>query len=372
MASDEDLNDEFEEAVTGCDPAKVAALLKVHPALLEVQLPEGDTYLHRAAEEGCTTVCKLLVAHGAPVDAAALGSRLTPLGRAAIRGHLETVRWLMAHGAAADGPLDGIATPLMVAAAKGHSAVTEALLSAGADVNREHLKFPQTALDFAEAYRAVDTGQDLVALQLEARGGIRPYAGPHVWEGFPGATYLQHIEERIGIVSPLGLVETDGNGPRVMVRKTRFAPKKYEHQMLFTVGLHEAGGFEIGLCLSPDWPTNSAALDVPRFRWPTELLLAVAEAVQRGRTLAHGDILHAGDGLPDALLDGLPEAATHWLASSNDAREGVRPEGVPETLLLTPLPKPLPRAKAAAAADKLRAAKWKALTLPAALVQKGG
>lgn len=357
------------EVVLACDAARARAIVKAAPDVLKEGWPGGggSSYLHLAASKGCTEVCAVLVEAGLSVDAVAPRSLFVPLVGAADGGHLETVRLLLAHHAGVDGPPDGIATPLMLAAAGGHVAVVEALLDAGAEINRENLRFPQTALDFAEAYRPQGTGQDLVAALLPARGGIQPYIGPHDWAGTDGKPYLEHVERSVGIVNPIPVVQAAADG--FVLRKTRFAPKKYEHQLLFTVGLHKAAGVEIGVVLPHVWPLNRSALKLARFSWPANLLQAAAKAVLQGKQVSHGSLLDPSreslTGIP------LPTNVSQWLVARCAALDNSpKNKRMPQTLLLTPVlsPRPLQAAKAQAAAEKMRLAKWKGLAIHASLL----
>eukprot|EP00892_Ulva_mutabilis_P006715 jgi/Ulvmu1/4415/UM002_0140.1 len=88
----------------------------------------GYTPLHYAARAGHVNACKLLLQHGASVNAKTTLGRASSLHRAAFAGHINVVKLLVEHGADlcardADGE-----TALHKAARQGHSDVVELLL----------------------------------------------------------------------------------------------------------------------------------------------------------------------------------------------------------------------------------------------------
>lgn len=60
----------------------------------------GYTALHYAARSGHLEVCRLLLRHGAEVDAQTRGGGVTPLQRAAMRGRVDVVRLFVETGRA--------------------------------------------------------------------------------------------------------------------------------------------------------------------------------------------------------------------------------------------------------------------------------
>ena len=86
----------------------------------------------------------------------------------------------------------------MIAAVDGYVEIAGTLIDAGAEVNREHLRLPQTALDLAVVYRFKNPGQEKVAELLRANGAIRSYTEKHGWNGIRGQFYIEHIERALG------------------------------------------------------------------------------------------------------------------------------------------------------------------------------
>lgn len=131
-------------AVAAADEALTFSLLSsgLDPAH---SMPDGTTALHLAAAHGLTQLARLLVAHGAPLEAAAL-SHFTPLFWAVQRGHEDVTALLLLHGASPDAPpppasasADSRHTslynaPLHAAAARGSVPLLQQLLNAGAVV----------------------------------------------------------------------------------------------------------------------------------------------------------------------------------------------------------------------------------------------
>ncbi|MDQ4079949.1 MAG: ankyrin repeat domain-containing protein, partial [Gemmatimonadota bacterium] len=90
------------------------------------------TLLHHMAAEAELGKARLLVDHGADIDAIDEEYRSTPLGLATRRGQREVVRFLLEREA--DPSLSGApwATPLAWARKKGHDDITSTLRTAGA------------------------------------------------------------------------------------------------------------------------------------------------------------------------------------------------------------------------------------------------
>ena len=88
------------------------------------------TLLHHMAAEGAVAKARLLLDHGASIDAIDDEYRSTPLGVAARRGQRATVELLLERGADPGAGGAPWATPLAWAHSKGHAEIAEALRTA--------------------------------------------------------------------------------------------------------------------------------------------------------------------------------------------------------------------------------------------------
>jgi ankyrin repeat protein len=151
-------------AVEQPDPRTVREILSRHPDLARARLydenQDGDTLLHRAdagielprddrgwsLEDGTTDahleVARLLIRHGAPVDAmGGSGNTVgeTPLGAAAWAGNLRMCRLLLEHGADPNHVTERGFDALGTAADHRKTAIVEAMIAAGARYEPRHL-----------------------------------------------------------------------------------------------------------------------------------------------------------------------------------------------------------------------------------------
>jgi ankyrin repeat protein len=112
------------EAVKKGDIEKVKAILEkpisnFGKTEIDQKGRSGDTPLSAAAEYGNLAMVKLLVEHGATVDAGKEKGDRTPLMEASGQGHAEVVQYLIAKGADVNAKGKGV-TPLLAASAWGH------------------------------------------------------------------------------------------------------------------------------------------------------------------------------------------------------------------------------------------------------------
>ena len=91
------------------------------------------TLLHHMAAEGSLGKARLLLDHGADIDAIDDEYRSTPLGVAARRGQASTVEFLLERGAAPRGAGAPWSSPLAWARKKGHDRIADLLRAAGAE-----------------------------------------------------------------------------------------------------------------------------------------------------------------------------------------------------------------------------------------------
>jgi len=135
----------------------------VHPpvAAKDLPIPQEQSTLHTAVEQGNVEAVAVLLANSAPVNEQNTLGR-TPLTIAAEAGYTAIVQALLTHGAATDIPdLRGY-TPLLAAADKGNTDIVRLLLEAKAEVNAKSIN-GDTALMFA----AVGGHKETVSVLLE-------------------------------------------------------------------------------------------------------------------------------------------------------------------------------------------------------------
>lgn len=125
------------------DRAAAEAMLAAHPALRIELTPDHHLMLHRPAESGNAAVIETMLACGFDPQVKDK-DRVTPLHRAAMKGHVDAVRVLLSFGAAVNAQ-DGMfsATPLVWAvegrshagAGADHVGVARLLIAAGSPVD---------------------------------------------------------------------------------------------------------------------------------------------------------------------------------------------------------------------------------------------
>ncbi|MFA5293580.1 MAG: ankyrin repeat domain-containing protein [Phycisphaerae bacterium] len=118
--------------------------------------------LWKAVEAGDSTAVRVLVEHGAQMEAEGM-NHSTPLHLAAKNGNREIVEYLIARGADINRFNDSDETPLVLALENGHLKVTELLINKGAEVNLEVTRNP---LDYARKNGYIE-----IAKLIEEKGG---------------------------------------------------------------------------------------------------------------------------------------------------------------------------------------------------------
>ena len=116
--------------------AEVARVLLEHGADVNAQARDGQTALHRASRIGQVEIVRMLLKHGASTSAGD-ADKSTPLHLASKRGDVEIIRILLEHDADVNVQSVGGWTALHHASLGGHKEVTRFLLECDADVNAQ-------------------------------------------------------------------------------------------------------------------------------------------------------------------------------------------------------------------------------------------
>ena len=142
---------------------EIVKVLLVHGADINARYKYSGTALKCASESGHEAIVQMLLAHG---DETNIYHEMfeTALQAAATKGHETIVKILLARGANVNGHNPGRPTALQAASAGGHEAVVRILLGHGADINAHHEKYG-TALQAASA-----NGYDVIVQVLLAHG----------------------------------------------------------------------------------------------------------------------------------------------------------------------------------------------------------
>ncbi|KAF7285836.1 ankyrin repeat and KH domain-containing protein 1-like isoform X5 [Rhynchophorus ferrugineus] len=138
-------------------------LLAMHANVEDRGIKGECTPLMEAASAGHLDIVRLLVHHGADVNAQSTSGN-TPLMYACAGGHTEVVKFLLENGANVEDHNENGHTPLMEAASAGHVGLAKILLSHGAGINTHSNEFKESALTLA-CYKG---HLDMVRFLLEA------------------------------------------------------------------------------------------------------------------------------------------------------------------------------------------------------------
>src|SRR4029078_3773837 len=182
------------------DHRSVAELLSREKELANATDRRDDTPLMYAGVYSDTAMVKVLLEHGADVNAVNPNGA-TPLMRGA--GEFEKVELLLAGGAKVDAKSKMGRTPLIIAAATpGNVETVKLLLARGANVNDQD-QFGDTCLTSAAKRGDAEMVKTLVeAGANDAAGSSRPCHGPLIWAAetgdLPTLTHLlQHGADKI-------------------------------------------------------------------------------------------------------------------------------------------------------------------------------
>ncbi|XP_030756084.1 ankyrin repeat domain-containing protein 17 isoform X3 [Sitophilus oryzae] len=138
-------------------------LLAMHANVEDRGIKGECTPLMEAASAGHLDIVRLLIHHGADVNAQSTSGN-TPLMYACAGGHTEVVEFLLENGAHVEDHNENGHTPLMEAASAGHVGLAKILLMHGAGINTHSNEFKESALTLA-CYKG---HLDMVRFLLEA------------------------------------------------------------------------------------------------------------------------------------------------------------------------------------------------------------
>jgi ankyrin repeat protein len=141
----------------------------------------GETPLHVAASFGNADVIKLLLAHGADVNARERWPQTSPFGISAldiaVKGDSpESVRLLIANGASLETQMDGGVTLFDLWASNGNPAIADQLLAAGCDINAKNDE-GKTPLDIAITSRQKQPNRQAIQWLLDHKADVNAKAG---------------------------------------------------------------------------------------------------------------------------------------------------------------------------------------------------
>lgn len=129
------------------DAPAMLARLDTHPEILHLELPLGG-WLHMAARANALACARALIERGIGIDGHYDSPSGTALNAACTKGHLAMVELLLGAGAATDATLPEF-DPLFGAVSANRPDIAQRLVEAGADPAKEYRK-GWSALTYAE------------------------------------------------------------------------------------------------------------------------------------------------------------------------------------------------------------------------------
>lgn len=190
---------ELHDAVRAADNATIETLLVGGVDVNESDFVFG-TALHVAVSEGSTEIVKVLLDHGADVEAVSEQQGSRSMHLAAEFGYASVLGLLLDHGADIEAQDQNQRTPLLRATTAGHLSVVRLLLDRGANVHTKEGLYGQTPIHWA-AYRGhlgivqllIEHGADIHARDNTGLTPFRMAIHPQSYSVVGGPKLLEYL-----------------------------------------------------------------------------------------------------------------------------------------------------------------------------------
>ncbi len=216
-----------------------------------VEVDESDfifgTALHVAVSEGHSGIAKILVDHGANLEAVSEQQDSHPLHLAANFGDAAMLALLLDNGADIEARDGYQRTSLLHAAAAGHADAVRLLLDRGADIHAREDRYGETALHGASfqgrlevVKLLLDHGADIHATDNTGLTAFRVAATPPSYSRVGDASLLEYLVEK---GADLNAKDTSGMSVLAYVKHQASAGEMTLYQEIMAV-LHRLGATE--------------------------------------------------------------------------------------------------------------------------------
>lgn len=268
------------KAINEEDIPTLIVILDENPGMLDIS-DFGKSLLHEAAHKGSFLICQLLIERGLNIDVVD-DVFMTPLDEAVEGGGYDLMRYLYSKGARIDGHPRGVTTPLITCAILGYLVEAKFLIENGADVNRVHSRWNQTALDVAISWGQYKTADYLISV-----GGLRAQEAIDFYLT-EGGGILEHIYNNVGPILSSRIPIDNIEGVEL---RTALIGNGKKHKLIFTMGLSKSlPRCELMMCLPFDWPIHKFFWNT-NCNFPMEIIAAAAQSVSSQRTMAPGTLI---------------------------------------------------------------------------------
>lgn len=273
----------------------IKEILATHPELINATMygwKYGNNLLMESVKSKRKEICIYLIECGIDVNLVKNdGSFTTALQYSSGKfreeaGSVEMAKELLSRGAWVDGDSRGITTPLVSSAQNGEIEIVKVFLEYGADINRLHRQFNETALDLAKGW-AGDT--ETIEL-LESNGAL------HSQETINLATerasgILEYIYKEVGAILSYKLSHESVDIRLALIEKNK------KLKLLFTIGAFpQLPRVEFLVCVPYNWPVNKQIMkDHPNYSFPMQLLFELAKHRLGGEEISEGYIVDRQD-----------------------------------------------------------------------------